>query len=262
MWPARCVQPSQINPPEAFCHPWGSRRRPLAGCLPMPLDMIIGHIAVAYAVRARLPRTNLVGLLVATMLPDLADFALPQGNQCRTSCELYTHAFPAFVVLAAFAGVMAWFIWHRRAMVAAAATLVLVHILCDVLTGYKPFWLGGPQVGFDLYGHPVADFYLESLMLIGGFTLLRMSATPPRLAVRFAVPVLLIIAQCGGDYYFMRALAAEASSRRAASHGEAVRGAASSYPGSAAPNARDWAIAFYRRPGSRVMAARPNRSSA
>ena len=76
--------------------------------------MVTGHIAFAFAARARWPRAELFALVVASLVPDLADFILPQGDQCRTSCELYTHAFPAVLVLAAAMAGIAWGVWHRR----------------------------------------------------------------------------------------------------------------------------------------------------
>src|SRR3954462_7303393 len=106
--------------------------------------MLIGHVSLAYLARARWPRAELVMLLVATMLPDLADFVLPQGNRCRASCGLITHAFPAFLVLGAVAAGFAWFIFHRRIVAVVAGTLVILHIALDFLTGYKQFWIGGP----------------------------------------------------------------------------------------------------------------------
>jgi hypothetical protein len=157
--------------------------------------MLIGHIAVAYSARARWPRAELVALLVATMLPDLADFALPQGNRCRANCGLYTHAFPAFLVLAAIAAAFAWAIWHRRTAAWLAAAMVLSHIALDMITGDKRFWVGGPRTGLGLYYHPIWDFVIESTLMTIAWWLLRRSQNPPRHAVRIGVLVFLIAVQ-------------------------------------------------------------------
>src|SRR4051794_34635895 len=166
--------------------------------------MFIGHIGVAYAARARWPRAELVALLVATMLPDLADFALPQGDRCRGNCGLYTHAFPAFLVLAATAAAFAWFIWHRRAAAILAALLVLSHIALDLLTGYKQFWIGGPETGAVLYHHPLVDFAIETTMMIVAWMILRRTARAPRHAVRVVTLVLLIGVQAAFDGWLLR----------------------------------------------------------
>ena len=176
--------------------------------------MFIGHLSVAYSARARWPRAELVALLVATMLPDLADFALPQGNQCRTNCGLYTHAFPAFLVLAALAALFAWFIWHRRATAVLAAAMVIAHIALDLVTGHKQFWVGGPETGLLLYGHEALDFIIESALMVGAWIALRRSLAPPRLAVRVATLVLLVGLQGAFDaWLYQEGKAAKAEAR-------------------------------------------------
>ena len=156
--------------------------------------MVTGHVAVAYLARSRWHRAELFALLVATMVPDLADFVLPQGDQCRTSCELYTHAFPAVLVLAAAMAAIAWSIWHRRITAAAAGVLVIVHVLCDLLTGYKQFWIGGPTIGLSLYDHEVADFGFEAALMTVAWVVLRRTPYAPRWATHpVALAVLLLI---------------------------------------------------------------------
>lgn len=157
--------------------------------------MVTGHVAVAYAARARWPRAELFALMVATLVPDLADFVLPQGDQCRTSCELYTHAFPAVLLLAGAMAALAWSIWHRRITAILAGTLVVVHVVCDTLTGYKKFWIGGPDMGLSLFNHEVADFALESSMMMLAWIILRRARDAPRWATHPTAIVALLIVQ-------------------------------------------------------------------
>ena len=133
------------------------------------------------------------------MLPDLADFVLPQGNQCRTACGMYTHAFPAILVLAATMTALAWSIWHRRATALLAGTMVVMHVVFDFLTGYKPFWLGGAATGLDLYRFQAIDFMLESTMMTVGWVILRRSPSAPRLAVHPVTLGMLIALQAAFD---------------------------------------------------------------
>jgi hypothetical protein len=161
--------------------------------------VVVGHIAIAFAARARWPRAELFALVVASLVPDLADFVLPQGDHCRTTCELYTHAFPAVLVLAAAMAGMAWGIWHRRITTSLAGALVIVHVVCDMLTGYKKFWIGGPDMGLNLYGHEGADFLLEVSMMSAAWALLRRTPQAPRWATHPMVLVTLVVTQAMFD---------------------------------------------------------------
>ncbi|MEP7001454.1 MAG: metal-dependent hydrolase [bacterium] len=161
--------------------------------------MVAGHISLAYAARARWPRTELVAMIVASMLPDLADFVLPQGTECRTTCGMYTHAFPAVLVLAAGMAALAWGIWHRRSTALLSGVLVLSHVALDFVTGYKRFWLGGPITGVNLYQHAVVDFVIESTMMGIAWWALRRSRNPPAWAVHPVTLVLLLVLQGSFD---------------------------------------------------------------
>ena len=140
------------------------------------------------------------------MLPDFADFILPQGNQCRTACGMYTHAFPAVLVLAAAMSTLTWAIWHRRITTWLAGLLVVTHVAFDFATGYKPFWLGGPQTGLSLYRFGLADFVIESIMMTLGWFLLRRSPNAPWWAVHPVTLALLIAAQGTFDLWNTGAL--------------------------------------------------------
>ena len=140
------------------------------------------------------------------MVPDLADFVLPQGNQCRTACGMYTHAFPAVLVLAAAMATLTWAIWHRRVTTWLAGVLVVLHVVFDFATGYKPFWLGGPPTGLSLYRFGTADFVIESIMMTAAWLVLRRSSAPPSWAVHPGTLALLVSAQAGFDLWNAGAL--------------------------------------------------------
>ncbi len=166
--------------------------------------MVTGHLATAYVARARWQRAALPALLVASIIPDLADFALPQGDQCRTNCGLYTHAVPAVFVLGAAAAFLAWEIWHRRQTAYLAGALVLVHVLEDLITGYKPFWPGGPRLGLALYNWQVADFILESALCVIAWIILRRTRDAPHAAVHPAALAGLLTLQAVFDIIHYR----------------------------------------------------------
>jgi hypothetical protein len=163
--------------------------------------LVTGHLSTAYLARAKFPRSEIVALLVASILPDLADFVLPQGNQCRIQCGLYTHAFPAILVLAAAASGLAWAIWHRRTTTLLVGALVLLHPLFDLTTGFKPFWVGGPSIGLGWYRFYRLDFALESAMVIAGWIVLRRTKDAPRFAISYPALLALIALQAAFDGY-------------------------------------------------------------
>jgi hypothetical protein len=163
--------------------------------------VVTGHLSTAYLARAKWPRAELVALCVASILPDLADFVLPQGNECRTTCEFYTHAFPAFLVLAVAAAALSWAIWHRRATAILVGVLVCVHVLFDFFTGFKPFWFGGRPIGFGLYRYQSLDFVVESSMVFVGWIVLRRTQDPPRWAVHPLALFVLIALQAVFDIW-------------------------------------------------------------
>jgi hypothetical protein len=51
------------------------------------------------------------------------------------------------------------------------ASVVLSHILLDLITGYKPTWSGGPIIGLGLYRQPAADLAIESTVILIGVVL-------------------------------------------------------------------------------------------
>ena len=163
--------------------------------------MVTGHLSTAYLARAKFSRSELVALLVASILPDLADFVLPQGNQCRMPCGLYTHAFPAVLVLAAVASGLAWAIWHRRETALLVGILVVLHVVFDLTTGYKPYWFGGPPIGLGWYRYHRLDFVVESAMVFAGWLVLRRTKDAPRLAITYTALLTLIAMQAAFDAY-------------------------------------------------------------
>jgi hypothetical protein len=163
--------------------------------------VVTGHLSLAYAAGARWPRAEFAALVVAAILPDLADFVLPKGRGCRTPCEIYTHAFPAIFVLAVAMAAVAWFIWHRRDTALLSGALVLMHVVFDFPTGHKPLWSGGPAVGLDLYRFQAADFALESAMMTVAWVMLRRSPSAPRWAVHPVTLGVLVTIQAAVDIW-------------------------------------------------------------
>jgi hypothetical protein len=140
--------------------------------------MYIGHVGAALAAKRVRRSIGLLALLVATYTPDWVDSGLclagvsnPQG--------MFSHSVPA-VLLFSLLGFVLYALKTRdwtAALVVAA--VILSHMFLDWITGYKPTWPGGPMIGLRLYGHPVADFIVEGLLIVIG-ALLYARTLPPR----------------------------------------------------------------------------------
>ena len=114
---------------------------------------------------------------------------------------MYTHAFPAVLVLAAAAAALAWAIWHRRATALLVGVLVIVHVAFDFFTGHKPYWIGGPPLGLALFRFHLLDFAIESLMVLAGWVLLRRSPNPPRVAISYLALLAMLAIQLTFDLW-------------------------------------------------------------
>ncbi|MDP9202841.1 MAG: metal-dependent hydrolase [Gemmatimonadota bacterium] len=132
--------------------------------------MYIGHVGAALAAKRVRTSIGLLALLLATYAPDWVDTGLclagahnPQG--------MLSHSIPA-VLLFALVGFAIYALETRdRTGAIVVAGVILSHMLLDWITGYKPTWPGGPMIGLRLYGHPVADFIAEGLVIVVGVAL-------------------------------------------------------------------------------------------
>ena len=71
------------------------------------------------------------------------------------------------------------------------AGVIVSHMLLDWITGYKATWPGGPMIGLRLYGHPIADFVVEGLVIVAG-ALLYGRTLPPRRRPWIDVALMLV----------------------------------------------------------------------
>lgn len=152
--------------------------------------MIIGHVGVAYAARARWTRIPFALLVAATMAPDLLRLGLMPLGLGFQRLNLYSHAFPWSVALAAGAGAVVWAIWRDRVWALVIAAVVLSHIALDVISGRKPLWIGGPT-GLDLQRFQQLEFAIEGLLLFVGWRTLRRRAPHRAITRRVVLAALL-----------------------------------------------------------------------
>jgi hypothetical protein len=134
-----------------------------------------GHVAVALALRAAPDAPPLWLLVLAAQGPDWVEVALtalgvPWSNPAWGPHALQWVALGAGLTAAVAAAL------RRRAPVGAAslgAVAYASHWPADYVTGIKPTWPGGPMVGLGVYGRPLVDLVIETLVVAAGWWLWR-----------------------------------------------------------------------------------------
>jgi hypothetical protein len=155
--------------------------------------MYTGHVAIALAARGVRRDVPLWVLVLATQACDWVKLIAYLFTR-RTDTEVFSHAYP-FVIVAALAVAAAVWLWRRS--VGAAATVMAVylsHPLLDYVTGNKPLWLGGPNMGLGVIDRPAADFVVQGLVcLLGCAIYWRSLPVTRRRHVSAVAPLLLLL---------------------------------------------------------------------
>jgi hypothetical protein len=129
--------------------------------------MYIGHVAAALTAKRARASIGLVVLLVATYTPDWVDAGLCLAGVYNPDAVL-SHSVPA-IALFALVGFAAYALgtrdWTGGILVGG---VIVSHMFLDWITGYKPTWPGGQMIGLGLYGHPIADFIVEGVLIVIG----------------------------------------------------------------------------------------------
>ena len=146
--------------------------------------MIVGHYAAALVPYSRLEGRPFWLLLVCANVPEFLWLALAlAGVEPTKPASLLDATFPNIDVhmtyshnlipgfiqgLIVFAVVQ--LIWRDRPLALWCGALTVVHVLCDLLVGFKHELLGphSPQVSLDTYGHaPVLAIAIELIFALG-----------------------------------------------------------------------------------------------
>jgi membrane-bound metal-dependent hydrolase YbcI (DUF457 family) len=132
--------------------------------------MRVGHLGVALVAKRVCPRAPLWLLVGAAYGPDIIEVALRLfGNYNRElSHSLIAVAICATVVAGAYAII-------TTDIVAASAIWLTyaLHWPADFITGIKPTWPGGPEVGLRLYDRPVLAWIVDLAVLGIGWWIYR-----------------------------------------------------------------------------------------
>jgi membrane-bound metal-dependent hydrolase YbcI (DUF457 family) len=146
--------------------------------------MIVGHYAAALVPYSRLEGRPLWLLLVCANVPEFLWLVLAlAGVEPTSPASLLDATFPNLdvhmtyshnLVPALIQGVIVFAlvqaIWRDRPLALWCGALTVVHVLCDLLVGFKHELLGpdSPQVSLDTYGHaPVLAIAIELVFALG-----------------------------------------------------------------------------------------------
>jgi hypothetical protein len=163
--------------------------------------MYTGHVAIALGVRGARRDLPLWILVAASQACDWVEVLIDAAGG-RAHAELWSHAFPFVMVPAAIFAIAvgAW----KRSLGAAAVLLAvyLSHPAADLVTGYKPLWLGGPDVGLHYINRPIADFVTQATVCVLGYALYRRSlpAVRARRLLTLAPLAVLLALQALSDF--------------------------------------------------------------
>ena len=172
--------------------------------------MVAGHAGLALLAKAARPRIRIAVLLPITFAPDILEslFDVLGHHNRELSHSLVSVGLGATIVA------IIYFLTTRATSEAFVVWLTYVsHWPADFITGIKPTWPGGPDVGMHLYERPLADAVLECAIVVACWIVYRRSrirsvapAAPGRTATPL-VPIGLVVVQIVFDVIQQRLMA-------------------------------------------------------
>lgn len=159
--------------------------------------MYVGHAALAMLAKAKRPRLAMALLVPVAFAPDWLKWIFEEMGHANREISHSLVSVGAGATLVA----LCYFAWTRAAGDAAVLWLVYAsHWPADYITGIKPTWPGGPEVGLLLYAHPIADIILESVLAVACWLWYRRSL--PAVARQRAIAVLIPLGLIGMQIIF------------------------------------------------------------
>ncbi len=153
--------------------------------------MYAGHAALALVAKAKRRAIPIAILVPVAFAPDWIKVLLSYlGHENR----MVSHSLVSVGAGATIVAVL-YFLYCRSAADAAVLWLTYAsHWPADYITGIKPTWPGGPQVGLLLYTHPLADVIVESVLVVICYLVYRRSLPEAsrKRAIGWLIPLGLI----------------------------------------------------------------------
>jgi hypothetical protein len=159
----------------------------------------VGHAALALLVKHRAPRLPLTLLIPASFGPDWVQWVFEAaGHENRQLSHSLVAVFIGAIGLALLYGRVASASRDEALLLAA---LWASHWPADLITGIKPTWPGGPDIGLNVYERPLLDALIETVVVIGCWMLYRRSLpqTSRRRWGPLLIPAALIAVQVTFD---------------------------------------------------------------
>ena len=157
-----------------------------------PVEMFVGHLAVALGAKRVEPRLPLPALVAAAfgldilwpvfLLVGLEVVRIDPGNTAFTSLDFasypWSHSLLMSLVWGALGGHLTRVAFKSRAAGLVVATAIVSHWVLDFVVHRPdlPLWPGGPKVGLGLWNSIPGTLEIEGLLLAAGIFLYR-SAT-------------------------------------------------------------------------------------
>ncbi|HEV7554493.1 MAG TPA: hypothetical protein VGO00_03495 [Kofleriaceae bacterium] len=136
----------------------------------------MGHLAVGIAAKRISRDTPIAALVIAPIVPDLAEVVLEIAGVEHS--WWYTHTVPAGVAWAIVAGVIGLALYGRAGLILAA--LAATHVPLDYITSRIGVFPSGPTIGLGIYGQPAVDLAVEAVVICLGWWLYRQALAPDR----------------------------------------------------------------------------------
>lgn len=125
--------------------------------------MYVGHAALATLAKGRRPRIPLALLVPVAFAPDWVEWI---GDAFGYSNRALSHSIVSVAIGATVVALIYWLTSRSSADAFVVWLTYASHWPVDFITGIKPTWPGGPDVGLMLYDHAIADVVVESVLVV------------------------------------------------------------------------------------------------
>lgn len=125
--------------------------------------MYAGHAALAVLMKTARPRIPMAVLVPIAFAPDWIEWFLAFKTP---GARMPSHGLISIAIGAMATALVYWLGSRRPGDALALALLYVSHWFADLITGLKPTWPGGPDIGLVLYNQPVADIIVESILIL------------------------------------------------------------------------------------------------
>jgi len=122
-----------------------------------------GHAALALLAKGIRPRISLAVLVPVAFGPDWIGWILSATGR---DPRVLSHSLVSVAICATIVALVYWSFTREPVDACFVWLTYASHWPADFLTGWKPTWPGGPDVGLLIYDNPVLDMLVESSLVV------------------------------------------------------------------------------------------------